>query len=428
MEDLIKIKALSDSIKICDIHTDKFKTSRISVNMAMPLRRETAAVNAILPFLLHRSCRKYPNFSLLNERLAELYGANVSADVVKLGEVQVMRICISAINDKFALSDENITAECAALLCSMIFDPSLENGIFKKEDVEREKRLLVEKIESEINEKRIYALKRCESIMCENEAFGIDRLGTKETVEALDGQKIYDAWQRCLKTARVQINIIESGDSSDAIGMLKDGFQKAGREKAAECKTEIIRTAGKTREVEEKQPINQGKLVMGFRAGTADPDSSVIAARVMTDLFGGGPYSRLFMNVREKLSLCYYCAAIFDRHKGLLIVQSGIESENKDKAIAEIKKQLDIVKNGSFEDSELLASKMGLSDLFRGFGDTPFGLDSWYLEQMFSPQILSLSEYSKKISEVSREQVTAAAGKVSLDTVYMLSGTGKEEK
>lgn len=47
----------------------------------------------------------------------------------------------------------------------------------------------------------------------------------------------------------------------------------------------------------------------------------------MTDVFGGGPYSRLFMNVREKLSLCYYCSARLIRGKGIIVIQSGIEKK-----------------------------------------------------------------------------------------------------
>ncbi len=417
-----EVTSLGNGIQLCAVRTDRFKTCRISAALTLPLREETAAANAILPYLLHRSCREFPHPNLLNRRLAELYGARLSADVSKLGENQMLRIQISAIDDRFALSREKVAQQCAELLASLFFDPALEGGFFSPTDIEREKRLLIETLEGEKNDKRLYALKRCEALMCQNEAYGLDRLGTREAIEALNPQAVTEAYHNMLKTAKVQINMIGSADPVHAVEGMRFGFAGITRENIADCKTKVVTKADEVRVFEERLPINQGKLVLGLRSGTAEPDEDVIKTRVMTDVFGGGPYSRLFANVREKLSLCYYCSARYNASKGVIFVQSGIEEKNKEKAIEEIQRQLAIVAAGETETKDFEASKKSLADAYRGVGDTPEGLDAWYTTQMLHARILSPEEYVRRIECVTPEQVALAAQKVTLDTIYMLAG------
>ena len=417
-----EVTSLGSGIQLCAVQTDRFKTCRISVALTLPLREDTAAANAILPYLLHRSCREFPHPNLLNRRLAELYGARLSADVSKLGENQMLRIQISAIDDRFALSGEKVAQQCAELLASLFFDPALEGGFFSQTDIDREKRLLIETLDGEKNDKRLYALKRCEALMCQNEAYGLDRLGTREAIEALNPQSVTEAYHNMLKTAKVQINMIGSADPAHAVEGMRFGFAGIARENIADCKTKVITRADEVRTFEERLPINQGKLVLGLRAGTAEPDEDVIETRVMTDVFGGGPYSRLFANVREKLSLCYYCSARYNASKGVIFVQSGIEEKNKEKAIEEIQRQLAVVAAGETEAKDFEASKKSLADAYRGVGDTPEGLDAWYTTQMLHARILSPEEYVRRIECITPEQIALAAQKVTLDTIYMLAG------
>lgn len=423
-----EVTSLGSGIQLCAAQTDRFKTCRISAALALPLRKETAAANAILPYLLHRSCREFPHPNLLNRRLAELYGARLSADVSKIGENQMLRIQITAIDDRFALGGEKIAQQCSELLASLFFDPAFEGGLFSQTDIDREKRLLIETLDSEKNDKRLYALKRCEALMCENEAYGIDRLGTREAIEALNPQIVTEAYHTMLETAKVQINMIGSADPAQAVEGMRTGFAGISKDHIAECKTLIVSKAEEVRVFEERLPINQGKLVMGLRTGVAEPDDDVIQTRVMADVFGGGPYSRLFANVREKLSLCYYCSARYNASKGVIFVQSGIEEKNKDKAIEEIKRQLAIVGAGEVEAKDFEASKKSLADAYRGVGDTPEGLDAWYTTQMLHARILTPEEYVRRIECVTPEQVALAAQKVTLDTIYMLAGEEKSHE
>lgn len=426
MEHPLYQRELLDGVRIAGVQTSRFKTLRVSVSFAVPLRAETAGVNALAISLLQRSCAKYPDFTALNKRLAELYGAIVYARISKQGDAQVLTLYISTVDDRFALEGEQLTDACADLLCDMLFDPVTENGVLTAEAVELEKRLLKEKIDSELSDKRQYALEQCEAAMCAEEPFGLSKYGRVEEIAGITPESATHAMQELLRSARVQINVVGSADAQAVGERFKKAFEQVGRDYHPLPEPIFHPFSGSVREKEEQLPVNQGKLVLGLRTAMASPDDRPYAHAVMTDIFGGGPYSRLFMNVREKMSLCYYCSARLTRQKGLIFVSSGVESENAGRARTEILNQLQVMQDGKFEDSEFAASVKALSDSARSMNDMPDYLDTWYIRQMALDAMDTPEEYARQISAVTREQVEQAARGVALDTVYLLQPNEEE--
>ena len=159
---------------------------------------------------------------------------------------------------------------------------------------------------------------------------------------------------------------------------------------------------------------------MGFSSDMCGDDDVSLPLMVMTDIFGGGPYSKLFANVREKMSLCYYCSASSVRGKGLITVDSGVEAENADKAQKEILAQLDAVKNGDFADFEYEASLKSLRDSLNSYNDSQVLLDTWYALKAGNKALYSPEEIGEKISAITREDIINAAKGVKLHTVYKL--------
>lgn len=413
---------LAPGVEAMYIENLRFKTTRISVSFFLPLRAETLSANAILPYLLASCCRQYPDFSALNNQLNHLYGASLSADTDKIADYQVLRLSIAALDDKYTLDGQSISGEVSALLAALLFDPSVEKSSFLEADMAREKRLMLERIEGEINNKRRYAIRRCEAEMCKGEPYGLPPLGTKEGAEALTGAGVYAAWERILREAYIRIHVVGSTPPDRLWTGFRDAFallKRTAGDFAAD--NIVVKSAGAVRQAEDKMDVTQGKLVMGFRTGCAGGDADTLPLMVMGDLFGGGPYSRLFANVREKLSLCYYCAARVNRRKGILLVDSGVEQQNAEKAREEILRQLEVMQNGGFEDSELSASLMSLGDTLKSVPDTPGETDRWYLDRVFDRSPMSPAQVGEALGSVTKEQVVEAACKVTLDTVYMLS-------
>lgn len=413
---------LAPSMRSCFVRTESFKITRISVNMAVPMEGETASQYALISSLLTRLCHKYPDITSLNRRLSELYGASLAIEVVKLGDSQVLRFGITALDDRFALDGEEISLECAKLLCELLTKPLLDDYCFRTEDVEREKRILLEILDAEESEKRVYAQKRCIELMCQGDVYGIDRLGTREQISALTTQSVFEAWKTLLSRSVIQINIVGNCDGERIAKLFGDAFTTFGRLEPFELNTTMYSSSGSVREFTEKQRVNQSKLVLGYSMGVDSPNENMSAFRVMCDLFGGSPHSKLFTNVREKLSLCYYCSSSLRRDKGIMLVQSGILAENKDTALNEISNQLQKIRSGEFTSEEMTASVKGLTDTINSVYDSPETLDFWYFSQIKRKEIKTPDKTIEKIKAVTPEQVQQAAQRVRLDTVYFLQG------
>lgn len=423
----IEQRSICSGVNFRSIKDTRFKTMRISVNFMLPIEKQMAAANALLPFLLSRASHEYPDFTKLGERLAELYGAELNADVQKLGEAQVLAVCAVGLADRYALNGENISLELSKLLCSILFDPPFENGLFPQDGFDQEKRQTVEMIDSEYNDKRIYAKQRCEQIMCANEPFGISRYGSREDILKVERPELTSAWKYMLQNAKVEVMVLGDCNPEPVYEGFCKAFQALNRKAVADCHTGVVRTVADVKDVTEKQNIAQSKLVLGFRAGTAVPEKNVAAAKLMVALYGGTPHSKLFLNVREKLSLCYYCSSRYDSNKGLIFVESGVETQNIEKAKAEILLQLDEIKKGNFDDDEINSAKMSMCNSYRTLGDYLGGMESWYVSQTFQNKIQTPEEAAEEISAVTREQIIDAANGVTLDTVYRLVGSEDEK-
>lgn len=418
-----QIRMLADKVRLVSEPADKFKTGCVSVSMALPMDKRMTA-NSLLVYLLKRSCKAYPDLSLLNGRLDELYGAVLGASVSKNGEAQVLTLSITSLADKFALEGESIQLEAAQLLSDIIFKPNVKNGSFGAESLATEKRLLIQRIEEEMNDKRTYAFNKCISYMCQNEAYGKDKYGTVEEIENVKMAEVYDAWKNMLSTAVFQITVVGAADADRVASVFEKHFEKIER-KPAEIETVFIQRGRRFNHYEEKFPVNQGKLVMGFRAGMQHRRDNIFAMTVMNDIFGMGTYSKLFMNIREKMSLAYYCWSRLVASKGIVLVESGIDTDKERKVSAEVLSQLSDLRNGKTDPEVLESSKRALRE--RHTFTTPEGILGWYSAQVTCDEIITPDEMVNGIEQVTMDDVCAAAKKLSIDTIFMLSAQEEAE-
>lgn len=409
--------------RVCSYHTDRFKTGILSVNLVVPLAGNVAE-KSLLPSLLCASCAEYPDLLSLNRRLAELYGAELTPSASKHGENLVLRITMTMIGDRFALDGESISVECARLLCKALFEPNVENGAFRPDEVAREKRIRLDRIEALKSSKRAYAQKQMLELMCADEAYSLSVLGEEEDISALTPEQLYASWQDLLKTAFVQLQVVGDLEVEPITALFREYFDRVEDRHVVRGETVVIPFAESVKRGEEEQDIAQSKLVMGFRCGMHEPFENYAAMRTFTDLFGGGTYSRLFVNVREKQSLCYYCAARLTAAKGILTVQSGVETENAERAEKEIRKQLDEMKAGGVTAEDLEKSKRSMEDFFLSVFDTPEELDGWLFSQVTDDEFQTPEDLVADMKEVTVEQVIEMANNISLDTVFLLKGTG----
>lgn len=424
--------AIAEGVSFSAVQDPKFKHNRLSVCMILPLEEGKLAQRAIVPYILRQGTRRYPDFTRLNERLSDLYGASLEASVDKFGSYQVMSLSMVGIDSRFALEGEDMVREQAKLLADIVLDPYLEQGAFSAKETDLEKEYLKDSIEAEINDKRNYALLRCKTIMCQGETLALPKLGTVEEVEAVTAESAYQAYKELLDRAQIEILMTGCGDPETACQEFQRRFSDRKRQpilvNLSDCRKQPVK---EEKDITDTLDVKQGKLVLGFRTDMEVSREERNAARLAVALLGGIPTSLLFLNVREKLSLCYYCAARLDTVTGIMLADSGVEAENCDKAQEEILHQLHNMQKGEFAQNSLQEAKLFMKTAFRATGDSLGSLESWYLTQILCGTAESPEETMACLQAVTREEIIAAASKLQLDTVYRLlpkaAGKGVEE-
>lgn len=420
----MQIKQLSSGIEGCFVKTDKFKTSRISINMYIDADEFDATAYSLLSMLLVSATVDHPDYSSLNAYLKQMYSATLSSDVLKLGDMRVVRFIISYLEDKYTLDSETISEKAIELLLSACFSPPLQNGLFKTEDFENQKRVLIEQIEGNINDKRTYAIISTEKEMYKNENAGVYRYGSVEVARKIENKDLVLAHKKLLQNSFVRVNVIGSSEPDSIYDKVISCFNDLNRDVTKNNSTVPHIFSGEKKEIFEQMDVTQGKLCMGFVIDGLSTRKDKAKAAVCVDIFGGGPYSKLFTNVREKQSLCYYCAARGNFAKSTFMVDCGVLQENKQKAYSGILEQLEYLKKGEITDEELLASKTAICDQLISVKDMLGSIDSWYASNVFYENE-QLDDYINYINDVTKQDVIDIANKISLDTVYFL-GSNKE--
>ncbi len=415
---------LADNVYFNEINVDRFKTMRLTAIALLPLEKDSASDFALLTQVLTRSCEEFPDFTALSKKLSALYGASLSAGVRKVGESLALVFSIAGIDDRYAFDGDVVSKELSELLLKVIFEPKFIDGVFDKEEVEQERRQLIDLADSEFNDKRVYANSRLIGTMCENEAFGIKRYGSRENILKCTPESLKSAWERMLKGASFEVFYVGGASAESAKKIFKEKFTSVERI-PEELNTEIIREAKEVKRVEETMDIAQAKVLMGFRTNCSKDDEGVFAMRLMNVILGSGTRSKFFLNIREKQSLCYYCFSRYNRFKGILTVESGVENTNAQRTVDAVLHELEEVKKGNFTDEDLRLAKLSVSSDFVSITDTVTGNEEWFVSQLTDPEFLSLEETTAKFNAVTKEEIIEAANKLTLDTIYIL--TGKEE-
>jgi predicted Zn-dependent peptidase len=418
---------LADGISFNTLINAPLKTNTLTVQFLTPLTVENAAKTAILPYYLSDTNNIYRSEKELSLKLQQLYGANLSDGVMKFGDSQNIQITGSSINNKYAFDNEDVTGEIAKIIFDCFYNPYVKDNAFEEKIFALKKRELEDSILSEINDKRPYAFRRAGRIIFEGEAAALSNQGELADAEKLTSADVYNHYLDLIMTAEVDISF--AGQSEDdakavlenvvypAINSIKRNF--TGFKKFAPSKLK-----SSPRRETEYLDIAQSKMVMGFKLNTIDKAPPAVMA-LLNAIIGGTPSSKLFLNVREKLSLCYYCSSNYNDPKGCLVIDSGIEGKNAHTAEAEILRQISLAKSGEITEDEMGNAKRQIINAARTINDSAPAMIAWYFSRNFSGAPESPEERIEKIKKITKDELVAAASALELDSVYLLT---KEEK
>lgn len=416
---------IGNGVNLNLIKTDKFKSNLLSYYFIRPLNKDEVTKNALLPLVLKRGTEEYDTNLKIQKLLEENYGSQLSMGIDKRGEKHILRFTIEMV-DKSYVKDEKYIYNILELLQSIIFNPALDEGCFKKDYVKQEKENLKRRIEGRINNKRSYALGRCIEEMCKNEKFSIYPLGNIDDLEKINEEVLYDHYKEFVNTSPIEIFYIGDYDEK-LVENLKKNID-INREDIIEIdKEEIISSVQTKNMIHEEMDIVQGKVVLGLRTGINYDDYLYNALLVASNILGGGPNSKLFKNVREKESLAYYISSSIYKYKSIMLIDGGIEFDNFEKTVDIINKELEDMKQGKFTDKDIELSKKSLKSSMESIKDSIFLISEFFFSQQLSGDNRSLEEVLKDIDNVTREEIVASVSNISLDTIYFMKNSKLEK-
>lgn len=417
------IKEIKQGVKLHCIETKKFKTNLITVVVTLPLNRERVTFNSIIPAVLKRGTKNLKTQEDIAKKLEEMYGAEFDCGIEKIGDNHVLKFYLETLNSNFIPKEykEKLTAESINLLLDIIFNPYLENDMFKEEYVEAEKNNIKILINSKIDNKDAYALNGCIEEMYKNEPYGLYKYGYIEDLENINAQNLYEYYKEIIANAKIDIFFsgdINSKEIEKEVEENNNIKELIGREaKFVISKDEKIKEEVKYKE--NRMDITQGKLVIGLDINYTK-ENAKFPISIYNVILGESATSKLFQNVREKASLAYTARSNYIKQKANIFIRCGIEIENFDKALEIIKKQLEDMKNGDFTQEDLKNAKKYMVSGIESIQDEQDSEVTYYIGQELSKEFTTFEEYLEKIEEVTMQDVKDVANSININTIYFL--------
>ena len=422
---MIQTTTLADGVTLRCFYDNRFKQGALSFQMIRPMAGGEASLNALIPAILLRGTEKHPDLRSITMHLDDLYGAAVGTMVRRVGDWQTTGLACGMMDDRFALPGDKVLEPMIDFLRELLLEPCMENGAFRADFVESEKKNLIAAIESDLNDKRVYAMNRMLRTMCRADSMGTPRLGYTEWVAAADPKGLYDHYRKILRESRIDICYVGSAPGWQVANLLKPILAQLDRDYKALPGQTPFHDAGPSHEVEHMD-VSQAKLCMGYTTPITMGTEGFAAMQMMNTIFGAGMTSKLFQNVREKLSLCYSIGTTYYSAKGLVTLSAGIDAADEEKAKAEIAAQLEAMCRGEITEAEMAAAREAILSGLRGIHDSPGSIENYYASAALSGLGWTPAEYMERIAAVTAEQVAEAAKKLTLHTTYILKGENHE--
>ena len=413
---------IKNGIKLHTIKTEKFKTNLIAVMLTTKLDRKNITKNALIPAVLRRGTKFMQTQEEINKKMEDMYGASFDCGLDKTGDNQILKFYMETVNNEFLPQDaENMIKSSIEKIFEIIFNPYLENGVFKKEYVEQEKENIKQIIDGKIDSKARYALDRCIEEMYKNEPFGLYKFGYAEDLKDINEKNLYEYYLELIKTCKIDIYI--SGIVDENIHNIikqNENIEKLQERKPDFKEFELTKKENEeAKEIQESMEITQGKLIIGLDVNILDKDARY-KIMIYNSLLGGSANSKLFQNVREKASLAYTASSSYYRFKNNIFINCGIDIPNYQKALEIIKKQIEDMKNGDFTDEEIENAKNGIIASIKTIDDEQDTEITYYFGQELSGTKTSLEEYIENIQKINKADVLEVAKQISINTIYFL--------
>lgn len=408
------------SYKLHVISTKKFKTTSIKIVFSAPVVKEEITFKNFLADMLTYSCKKYNTEKKMSIALQDLYAMNIFPRCYRVGKLYNMEIGASFLNERY--TDEGILNDAIKLLSEVIFNPNIENNEFNTTAFDFVKLNTRNQINSIWENTRKLSLIRMLEYMDNTKAFSYHGFGYLEDLEEITPTNLYEYYKKVISSSKIDIFILGDVSADEVKKMIKENFKfKTYKMK----KNDLITSHDKIRKIPKKiieqARISQSKLSIGCKIEDMDDFERNYVLPMYSMILGGGSSSKLFKEVREKNSLCYYISSSASKLDNILFITSGINFENFDKTIKLIKKEVKNMTLGKFNEEDLDVAKTQYITMLDEIEDSPFQImSSYYSVEMLNYDELDIRK--EKTKKVTLQDVSKLASKIHIDTIYLLKG------
>ncbi len=420
-----KYKEILPGVFLRVVETDKFKNACFSVNFLDQLSQKNVTENALIPYVLCRGSKNIPDMQKLAEVTDDLYGARIEPVVRKFGDVQAFGIVCDFIDGRYTDVGNELLNKCIELTEEVLFNPLTCNNGFSVEYTASEAENLKDEIKSEINDKLSYAYRRAVSCMYLNSGFGLNELGILEKVDDITTESLYKRYKEIVSTAPIEMFFCGNASFDEVENVILKGFKKIKKRKCVSVGVSVLDNNIEYREHIEKMDMDQAVLLLGASCGITFKSEEFYPMRLFSIILGGGTSSKLFLNVREKKSLCYYTGTKYDRFSGSMVLYCGVDPQKIDSARAELINQMGCCSRGEIDETEIKNAKRKMLNQLKILSDSPYTLENYWLSESVSGTDISPEEAARDISNVNVEDVVKTANKCRLILTYLLNGKGE---
>ncbi len=416
------IYPVGDRARLLAIRTDRFKSELLAVQFAIPTAAETAQNHALFFELLRRGTERYPTKALFYRHLDDLYSTAITPYNRRAGDMQILGVTADFLGARFVGGGEGLLPQVTELMAELLYRPFAPEGHFHTPYVESEKKNLRDAIRARINAPRAYARSRCRALLCEGEPYAQSLIGEESTVDAITPETLTAAWHTLLSTVAPTFFYIGNSDPARVAELLAKEFDTA-KGNLPTLQTRVLLPTGSVKRATEQMPLCQGKLAIGYRTDVTLSHPLSPAMVMVNEIFGGSAASKLFLNVRERRSLCYHCSSSLDLYKGVMFAASGMKVENREVTEAAIRAEFDAIVRGDISETEFDAARRSITNAYRQMYDNPAALFGFYMGRALGGISETVESRREALMRVGREEVIEAASRMREGAVFFLEGT-----
>ncbi len=418
-----KISTYSYNLHI--IKTDKFRTITVKVNFKRKTVKDEITKRNMIINMLCESTEKFKTKRLMTIETENLYDLYYRGMNYISGKYSVMGFDVTFLNEEY--TEKGMLDKSIKFLSDLIFKPNIEKtrtGIkFNEESFKLSYNLLKDNIISSKENPDQYSKVRCLENMEPNSIISYRSSGYIEDLEKINSKDLYKYYMSVLNSDIIDIFVIGNINEKHIKKIIDENFSgiKTFKKPSESHFIKSKRTRFLPKTVIEKQKINQSKLVLGYKIDKMSDFELRYVLNVYSYILGGGPDSKLFKNVREKNSLCYYISSVGAPLNSILTIHAGINKKDFKRTTALIKKEVYNMKKGKFTNDDIMKAKITYVNSLKELEDNQDNIISLYagIEYLKSDD---LDTRFLKINKVTKKDVMKLASKIHLDIVYLLEG------